>query len=404
MIPQRLQLITQGLRSETWMQRLLLHYEVFIVGGTVRDAYRDEDIKDIDLVVEGPKMADLKEFLRPFGRVNEVGESFAVIKFRPHGHEGEDFDVAVPRIDTKIGEGHKDFIVETDGIKLEEDLERRDFTINSIAINVANDDLIDLFRGRMDIEKGLIRATDQNAFTEDPLRILRGLQFSARFGYEIEQETMMLMQNHAHEVKRISGERIFEELMKVLNKHGDTQKALSLLYETDVDKALFDKKMLTYDKGMDNLDPISFFYTLGILGDFDPGDFIRQRLKGDKKLEKNVRALDKMFIMLPEMLEEEDMLYMLSKAFTKSPDIMDATIIPEAVEEIVLKMRLQKIPRGLEDIMITGDDILYMNPSLKGKEIGILLERILRDALMNRFDWKNYEKSLKYLGELIYKN
>ena len=86
----------------------------------------------------------------------------------------------------------------------------------------------------------------------------------------------------------------------VLNEQGDTQKALNLIHQTDVDKALFDKKMLHYDKGLDHLDSTSFFYVLGLLGDVDPGDFIRKRLKGDARLEKNVRTLNNLFSFLPK--------------------------------------------------------------------------------------------------------
>jgi len=404
MIPERLRNILAGLRKETWVQSLLQKGEVFVVGGTVRDAYRDEDIKDIDMVVEGPNIAQIKDILKYFGRVEEVGESFAVLKFRPKDHEGEDFDIAVPRVDTKIGDGHKGFEVQTDGVILEDDLNRRDFTINSIAVNVSNDDLVDPFDGVLDIELGVIRATDVNAFAEDPLRILRGIQFASRFIYYIDEETMDLMKKHAPEIKDISGERIFDEFMKVINKYGDTQMAMDLLHETGVDEALFGKKMLHYEEGMGHLDPISFFWILGILADIDPAEFVKKRLKGDNKLVKNIKTLDQMFEMLPRIIEEEDLLFMLSKAFTKAPDIMDAVIIPDEVDDIVLKMRLQKIPRGMIDVSINGDDIISMTDNkLPGEEIGFFLETILRDALMNRFEWRDREKSLVYLQNLLYK-
>ena len=245
-IPKKLQNITADLRSQDWMKDLLHKGEVFIVGGTVRDAFMGRKIKDIDCIVEGPNMPEIKSILRIHGRVDEVGEHFAVIKFRPHGHEGEDFDIAIPREDTKTGEGHQGFSVNTDNVSLEDDLLRRDFTINSMAVNVETDDFIDPFMGKEDLNRGIIRATDLNAFIEDPLRILRGIQFASRFGFKIEHETMILMQNHADEIRTVSGERIFDELIKILQKDGDTQIAMDLLHETDVDEALFDKKMLHY--------------------------------------------------------------------------------------------------------------------------------------------------------------
>ena len=109
MLPVRLQNIISDLQDQPWVISLLHKGKLFIVGGSVRDAYRGEDIKDIDLIVEGLSMEQIKSILIPFGRVDIVGESFAVIKFRPKGHDGEDFDIAVPRKDRKIGDGHKGF-------------------------------------------------------------------------------------------------------------------------------------------------------------------------------------------------------------------------------------------------------------------------------------------------------
>ena len=401
MMPKRLKNILMGLRTERWMQTLLQEGSVYIVGGTVRDAFRDEDIKDIDLVVEKLSMAQIKDLLKPYGRVDEVGEFFAVIKFRPRGHEGEDFDIAIPRVDIKTGEGHKDFKVKTKDISLEEDLFRRDFTINSIAVNIETDEIVDPFYGVGDIRRKRINATDQEAFAEDPLRILRGIQFSSRFGYEITPETLDLMKEYSPRIKNISGERIFDELMKVLNKKGDTQKALDLIHQTDVDKALFDKKMLHYDKGLNYLDPTSFFYVLGLLGDVDPGDFIRNRLKGDAILEKNVRMLNNLFTLLPRMQDEEELKYMLSKAFTAAPDIMDVVIFPKEVDDIILQMRLGKIPNNIKDVAIDGDDIKTISRYKEGPEIGFILEKILRDALANKFNWKDKDESLVYLTKVL---
>jgi tRNA nucleotidyltransferase (CCA-adding enzyme) len=246
MLPTRLQSIIENLRSLPWVISLLKRGKLFLVGGSVRDGYRDKELKDIDLIVEGLSMLEIKAILIDFGRVDEVGESFAVIKFKPSGHQGEDYDIAVPRADTKSGEGHKGFSVKTEGIGILEDLERRDFTINSIAINVQSGEIIDPFDGLLDIRWKKLRATNKNTFIEDPLRILRGIQFAARFGYQIDLSTRELMKQNSHLIKGISGERILDELMKIIKKEGNTQIALNLIHETDVDKALFDKKMLEY--------------------------------------------------------------------------------------------------------------------------------------------------------------
>lgn len=404
-LPERLEILLMEFTNYHWLRELLCRGQVYLVGGCVRDAYRNEPLKDIDLIVENMTLAEIKEILISYGRVDVVGESFLVIKFKPTGYEGEPFDIAVPRTDRKTGEGHKDFEVKTEGVSILQDLERRDFTINSVAIKVISMEVLDPYDGIQDIELRIIRATNPKAFIDDPLRIIRGIQFAARFDYRIERETLKLMKENSHLIKNITGERIMEELMKIVKKDGNTQIALNLLHETDVDQALFDKKMLHYSEGFEYLDAVSFFYVLGLFGDVDPGDFIRTRLKGEYRLEKDVRNLDRLFTEFPKIQEEEDLKFMLSKLFSESPSIMDAVIIPDEVDAIVLQMRLMKIPKSLKSLLIDGNDVMTISQNrLKGKEIGNVLDKVLRDALMNRFDWKDKRESMEHLAQIIYES
>jgi hypothetical protein len=94
---------------------------------------------------------------------------------------------------------------------------------------------------------------------------------------------------------------------------------------------------------------------------------------------------------------------MLSNICKESTSIMDASIIPDEVDDIVLQMRLAKIPKSLRDVMINGDDVIAMSRGeLKGGEIGNVLDKVLRDALMNRFNWKDRNESMKHLAKIIY--
>ena len=162
--------------------------------------------------------------------------------------------------------------------------------------------------------------------------------------------------------------------------------------------------MLQYDEGLDHLDEISFFYVLGLLGDVNPADFLKKRLKGDNNLVKGVRVLDQIFEKLPHMKNEADLRVMLFKAFNKAPDVMEAIILPDEAQEIRLQMRMMKIPMDWDVIQINGDDIKDITGIKEGPEIGVIKERILRDALMNKFNWRNRKKSLEYLENLIYDN
>lgn len=404
MIPQRLKEILTNLKLSDWLKPILRVANVYVVGGTIRDAFLGKSMKDIDLIVEGLSLERIKDLLRQYGKVDIVGESFSVIKFRPSGFQGEPYDIAIPRMDRKIGKGHKGFEIITDNVDIITDLKRRDFTVNSIAVNIKDNKLVDPFNGIKDIDNKLLRATDETAFIEDPLRILRGIQFAARFNFSIESNTMELMKQNSKLIKEISGERIFDELMKILNKKGNTNLALSLLNKTGVDKALFDKEMLTYgieSNEFQNLDPISFFYVLGLLGNVDPANFLKKRLKGDSRLEDNVRTLNNIITLLPTIDNKEDIKFMLFKAFNKSPGVIEADVLPPEAHEIVYDMKLNKIPMTEDDIQIKGVDIMEIGNLKEGPEIGFIKERILRDALMNRFNWRNKDDSLEYLIDLL---
>ena len=406
-LPRNLRTIIQDLRAEDWIRSLGHLGRVFMVGGCVRDGFRDAPIKDIDLIVEHTTMEAIKDILEPHGKVGIFGESFAVVKFTPHGHKGEPFDISVPRKDRKIGEGHKGFEIVTEGVDIFGDLNRRDFTINAIAVNVMDGDLIDPFDGLSDLELQTLRAVDASAFSEDPLRILRGVQFAARFGFKIEHETMIMMQNHADEIADVSGERIFDEFMKIIDKDGDTQIAANLIFETDVDRALFGKKMMDPSTGgWDHLDAISFFFLLGIFGDVDdPADFVKKRLKGGKTLVKEITILNHIYKQLPILgLEEEELKLMLFKAFNKAPGVMEAAFLPEPAQDLVLEMRLCKVPMSEDDIQITVYNIKIIGNLDQGPEIGKIKEQILRDALMNRFNWKEVAPALEHLKSLIWKD
>lgn len=390
--------ITKYLREENWIKLLISKATgVYIVGGCVRDGFLNKPIKDIDLVVDGLSINTVKKMLTPFGGVQIVGESFAAIKFRPEGHVGEDYDVVVPRIDRKIGAGHKGFEVVTEGVGIIEDLKRRDFTINSMAINVATDELLDPFNGLKDMKAKLLRATDKNAFIEDPLRMMRGIQFAARFSFNIEQVTLALMKRNASLIGEIKGERIREEFDKILKKNGSTRVAFDLLYRSNLDKGLFGQKFINDEfQYFDNLDLVSFYYVLGTLGDVDPAEFYKKRLKGEYIIIKALQDLDSKFEGV-ENMNEADKKWTLLMAIKSSPKLAHShTVIPQSLRKYLADMHAGKIPMKMGDIPISGNELMD-EFGVQGEELGRLIVKLYKGALMNKFDWKNKEKSLDFL-------
>ena len=398
MLPKQLQNILDDLKSQEWIQKLARNAELYVVGGSVRDGFIGKPIKDVDIIVDGLSFSGIQKVLKPFGKQNLVGDSFSVIKFKPHGYEGEDFDIAVPREDRKVGAGHKGFEIVTDGVDVHGDLKRRDFTINSMAINIMDETLLDPFNGLKDLKDKKIKATDPQAFIEDPLRILRGIQFASRFGFKIDKGTLKMMKDNAHLIKEITGERILEEFEKVITK-GNTQIALNLLHETDVDKALFDKKMLKYDEGFDYLDSISFYYMLGLIGDKDPYNFYMQRLKGKLEIGMGIQILSNL-IDKWDSSEDLDKKYLIMKAISKIPKLDNIALLPPEADDIILDMRKGNLPMTTKDIPVTGEDVMIILNIPPSKKVGDILEIMSRDALDNKYNWKDRNDAIDYLSKL----
>jgi tRNA nucleotidyltransferase (CCA-adding enzyme) len=197
---------------------------VYTVGGTVRDELLGHPRKDLDLLVTGLPQPDLLHCLRPYGRVQLTGRAFGVIKLLPHGWDGPPIDVALPRTEISTGIGHRDFEVTFDHtLPVETDLGRRDFTINAMAIDLADGHLLDPFGGHEDLQQRRLRQVSMVAFPEDPLRMLRGIQLAARFALQIEPATRESMQTHAAAIATVAPERIAEELRKLLQAWAPSQ-------------------------------------------------------------------------------------------------------------------------------------------------------------------------------------
>jgi putative nucleotidyltransferase with HDIG domain len=195
---------------------------LYAVGGRVRDEVRTSldgvarPAKDLDYVATGIELEDLVERLRRVGRADVVGATFAVVKCT---FGGITVDVALPRRERSTGSGHRDFTIEAgSSVSLEDDLGRRDFRMNMLARAIPAGTLVDPYHGAEDIREQRIDLLRPQAFDEDPLRMLRAAQFTARFEYAVTPETMTAMRAAAPLVKTVSAERVHDELVKLLEE------------------------------------------------------------------------------------------------------------------------------------------------------------------------------------------
>ena len=180
---------------------------LYLVGGAVRDKLMNKPPHDEDYCVTG---ISSEKFEKLFPESFKRGKVFEVFDL-----DGKEF--ALARTEKKTGTGHKNFEVTCNSnITIEEDLSRRDITINSMAQDVITGEIIDPYGGRKDLQNHIIKATT-SSFKEDPLRVYRAARFSSKFNFEIEPETLKLMNELKPELNLLSAERVFEELRKALN-------------------------------------------------------------------------------------------------------------------------------------------------------------------------------------------
>lgn len=205
--------------------------ESYLVGGCVRDWLLEKPGQDFDIEVFGVNYDQLAAGLSRWGKPNLVGRSFGVVKLT--GPRGATYDFTIPRRDSKVAPGHKGFEISFDpAITPQEAAARRDFTINALMFDPRRSELLDFFRGSDDLKRRVLRHTSP-AFAEDPLRVLRGLQFAARFGLQAAPETVELCRQIKSGYGELAVERVREEWFKWAKKSVEPSAGLKFLQETE---------------------------------------------------------------------------------------------------------------------------------------------------------------------------
>ncbi len=198
---------------------------LLMVGGSVRDLIWREYPKELDFEARGLSVEEIKSLLSPHFKCNEVGKAFGVLKIK-----GQPIEIALPRTEIKTGSGHKGFSIDVDpNLPFEEAVLRRDFTINALGLNPLTDELFDPCRGRQDIADRILSHVGP-AFKEDPLRVLRGMQFIARFQLTPKPSTIDICQSM--DMENLAPERIYEEWKKLILKGVNLTEGLNFLQDT----------------------------------------------------------------------------------------------------------------------------------------------------------------------------
>lgn len=190
--------------------------QVYIVGGAVRDAIIGKDPHDVDLMVTKLGRNEIESILSHLpGSTVFAGKNFGVYHYRKGDHVVE---IAMPRTERSTGPGHTNFQVNADpNIPVETDLNRRDFSANAMAFDVANGRLIDPHNGQEDVQNGTLRVINKQSFEDDPLRIVRALVASSVHGLKPDENTLQEMTEAADKIRHLPNERVQMELDKLLS-------------------------------------------------------------------------------------------------------------------------------------------------------------------------------------------
>jgi tRNA nucleotidyltransferase/poly(A) polymerase len=355
--------------------------ETYIVGGAVRDELMPDTppSKDIDFLVRGLSLEDLVTTLQPLGKVVPAGNLYGTVTVYI---DGQGFDFALPRKEKSTGPGHKDYYIVADHTAtVESDLGRRDFTMNALAKD-SEGNIVDMFGGIEDIQNKVIRAVGDplNRFKEDPLRILRAVQFAVRFGFDIEPNTAAAMERYASKLSSISRERVLRELIKAWTKGtGDSVHLVALLQETGIGEELFGPSFR----------PIPIKLEESTEEELILGNFISFFLQGGNADRLPLSREMKIYLQLAKGATSGlPPAEYAGKHRDKLPLLIRVLNAAGYAEEAALAQEALNYPLTPQELDITGQEIMqlgYQGPDI-GNTLKYLLQAVQNDEVENSYD------------------
>ncbi|UCG60880.1 MAG: HD domain-containing protein [Candidatus Zixiibacteriota bacterium] len=424
--------------SQDTINEILRRGRIYEVGGAVRDKFLFEgkSTKDRDYLVTGVSYDDLTAILEDYGRVDLVGRSFGVIKFtQSRAGVPHTFDITLPRKEHSTGTGHKDFSVDFDpNLNVEDDLRRRDFTVNAMAYALDRDELVDPLNGLVDLKNRQLRMVYDESFADDPLRMLRAVQFAARFNFIIEPETFAALRKNAHLMSTVSSERITEELNKLLKLAPRPSDGFRLMQTTGLLREILPEleECIGVDQpgGFHKYDV--FEHTLRVIDACPPSVHLRlaalfhdvtkpqhrrlveggatfyghevssaevaekvlERLRYGREIIRDVSTLVERHMFTTDVTDKglrrlikkvgEDLIFdllELRRADVKGQGMDGKTDDVDRFEREIREELDRKPPFGLSDLAIDGNDIMRMFNIAPGKEIGDVLNHLMDQVL-----------------------
>lgn len=356
--------------------------EIYAVGGIVRDAIMGKQSDDLDIVVRGVPYDKLYKILTKYGKatdtsnLNKEDKDFGATKFvslNPKFNElldknniRHEIDVMLPRKDAKDPNvrGHKGIKSDVNpSYTIQDDLERRDITINAIALGLDGSIIDKDGRGQQDIKNGVIRAVSEDSFIEDPLRMLRAIRFGSRFNYKMDPGTLNLIKQNAQllaDKKELPAERFLMEFKKMIGK-ADLGRAVKQLVDLGMYKPIFgvDSKISDFSifNKADNLGEFAF-----MLFDGQPlatvKDLVSRNISNEIVILKYVEALVRYIHEVKyKNLKGGELVKAIANLFKLSPYMLSqSSYVEPNHRELASKMYHGEIPANESDIAFKGEE------------------------------------------------
>lgn len=361
-------------------------YEAYFVGGSVRDRLLNLTVNDVDIATS----AMPQEIKNIFKRTVDVGIEHGTVMVLI---EDDGYEITTFRTEST----YKDFR-RPDSVtfvrSLKEDLKRRDFTMNAIALDI-NGQIIDPFNGMEDLDKGIIRAVGDphERFKEDALRMMRAVRFAAQLDFEIEMETLLSIQENASLLKKIAIERIQVEFEKMLTSGWHTSGIASMI-KTDLYlfvPGLNDKKdallsMLDDELPFENARQAWAFLLYHIhLTSNDPNFNPQKFLKGWKLSNKMIIDAITLYEALTYRVEhgelDEWIIFKLGREFSMETEYL-MEHLKESSNYMDILNKYDQLPITSKDsLAITGYDLMSLTSKRPGKWMADAMENALKEVV-----------------------
>jgi tRNA nucleotidyltransferase (CCA-adding enzyme) len=425
---------------ETYVRGLGL--DAYLVGGAVRDELLGLDSKDADFLVLGVDTEQLRAALAPHGRVEDLVVAGRLVGVRLVPREKRireltraGIEFAPPRREVSTGPGRHDFeIVADPALSLEDDMRRRDFTINAMARRVADGELLDPLGGQADLEARFLRTVSAQSFREDPLRMIRAVRFVSQLGFEPDDTLLAQMRDEAAGVKLVSGERIggglaadgMGELSKLL-MGAEPARALTIARDTGVLAELIPEFAAVKEKLSDHIFAVvqasadvgdnlavrlaALFHDVGKPIDKDPLGHARvgaeiaaetlRRFRYPSRLVSRVVAIVRAHPFLAQSAPREprDLRRYLAEhggdlaadiTAMRFADLRAKDRDTSALEELAAGLERERAnPHRIADLAVSGDDLIEagFNPGpALGAALATLLDAVLDEPELNTRD------------------